>query len=109
MPNLPAQKLLVILAGMHAILVSLGKTSAKNHATAQAEMEGIKERMATKDLLAALFGSHRDDIATLAETLGALQDQQQELMQRVTVAAVTLGVMLLGLAVLLGALLGGHR
>lgn len=109
MPNVPAQKLISMLARLNANQVNADKAARQHQQNVESKLEAIVDRMAPKDLLTAVVGVQGDAIAIVDEQVRAMQHQQQEAADFLFKAVVVLGVMLLGLAVVVGALMGGRR
>lgn len=109
LPNLPAQKLLVMLARLLSRQVNGEKTATVRHQFIEDELDTLKDRVVSKDLLLAVAGTQRDDIAKVREQVEAMAHRQQEILDLVVKVAVALGIMLLGLAAVMGLFLGGAR
>lgn len=108
-PNVPAQKLISVMARLNANQVNADKAARQHQQNVEAQMESIQDRMVSKDLLTVVVGAQGDAIANVCEQVKALRDQQQETADFLFKAVVVLGAMLLGLAVLMGVMMGGHR
>lgn len=108
LPNLSAQKLLVMLARLLSRQVNAEKTATVRHQFIENEFATLKERTVSKDLLLAVVGTQRDDIATVRKQVEAIAQRQQETSDLVVKVAVALGMMILGLTGVIGLLMGGH-
>ncbi|MBS0632043.1 MAG: hypothetical protein JSS11_09030 [Verrucomicrobia bacterium] len=108
-PNVPAQKLISVLARLNANQVNADKAAWQHQQNVESKMEGIRERMVSRDLLTAVVGAQGDAIATVGEQVKAMRDQQEETTDFLLKAVVVLAAMLLGLAVVVGIMAGGHR
>lgn len=108
-PNLPAQKLLVILARLLGNQVNADKAAAVRYQYLETELNNLRERSLSKDVFMAVCGSQRDTLETVSEQMSAMEHRQQELWDLLVKLAVVLGLMLLGLAVIVGILAGGIR
>lgn len=109
MPNVPAQKVISVLARLNANQVNADKAARQHQQNVESKLEGFQERMVSKDLLTAVVGAQCDAIATVGDQVKAMRHQQQEMADFNFRAMVALGAMLLGLAVVIGVMAGGHR
>lgn len=109
LPNLSAQKLLVMLARLLSRQVNAEKTATVRHQFIEDELDTLKDRVVSKDLLLGVVGTQRDDIAKVREQVEAMQRQQHETSDLIVKVAVALGMMILGLTGVIGLLMGGAR
>lgn len=109
LPNLPAQKLLVMLSRLLGRQVSAERTATIRHQFVESELATLKERTVSKDLLLAVAGTQRDDLAKVDERVINIELRQQEILDLILKSAFALGAMILALAVIIGVLMGGRH
>jgi hypothetical protein len=109
LPNLPAQKLLVMLARLLGHQVNADRTHTIRHEYVESELVILKERTVSKDLLLAVAGTQRDDLAKVVERVEAVAIRQEAIWDLFVKVAVVLGIVFLGLAAVVGVLMGGHH
>lgn len=109
LPNLPAQKLLVMLARLLGHHVNAERTATIRHQFVESELATLKECTVSKDLLLVVAGTQRGDLAKVQERVEAIAVRQEEILDLIVKVAVALGIMLLGLTGIVGIFLGGAR
>jgi hypothetical protein len=109
LPNLPAQMLLVILSRLNANHVNVAKMSASQLAALGAELVEIRRQMVTNGAMIESVASLRGDLVTVNDRLVQMQTTMEEIAFRFLVGTVALVLTVVGLAVLVGTLLGSHR
>ncbi len=109
LPNLPAQKLLVMLSRLLGHQVTTERTATIRHQFVESELATLRERTVSKDLLLAVASTQRDDLAKVDERVTGIEQRQQEIADLILKSAFALGAMILGLAVIVGVLMGGRH
>ena len=109
LPNLLAQKVLVILSQLNANQVQSAAAGITRDRTVLEALAGIKSQMTSEESLNTHVILLRGELSKVGEQCVQLQAQLEVVAFRVLAGAITLAVMLLGLAAIVAVLLGRLR
>lgn len=108
-PNIPAQKVICVLSRINARQVIAQQSIAANQQELIDLLKLLLEKTSTIEALVPVSDSQSAAIEAVREQIETGRLQYAELSYRLVVAAVTLGVMILGLGAVVALFAGGQR